>query len=404
MNTFSLLFCRSIGSTAAPTRPQCVVFRPMSGIMVWMLLVLFGMPLSAQESTSGEQTIFSNENPGGASSNPASPAVFMLRQPTTITFVRTYHWNGGNGAPAGSIEILTEQGASLGSWPSVIESRLYHVIRPHIKLQAGTYMIRDSSPTTWSWNLESRHAGFVTVNGVIHGSGSADSGAGSVSRPADRSGRSPASASATATLPEIRNFDRLTFEQRASRLRAGEARPNLPFWELTKIETFSDWLRVTAPDFEELFSGRIYQSNGYILDESNEDWNDEAGVARRTVHKRILRFAFTPSGYLIPGKTVQFVGDISFDMSGTARSTDPQDCPICTGLTSAGASAVIGGKDVFANQDDGGLRHGTGTLHLKGVSEPLPEAVEGEETAIDVSIQGGLGGGWVRYTYRYRTE
>lgn len=394
----TLLRCRLFGSTQILSRiPLVMGGRMMCAATVVAAISVACAPLCAQEASSVEQTVFSNENPGGVSSDPPVPTVFALQKPTIITFVRTYHWNGGKGSPAGSVELLDERGVSLGKWPATLHNRVYWVAKPHIKLVAGNYTIRDTNPTTWSWNEASARAGFATVNGMEAGSAVVTGEGGS--RPVGGAEPPPAKGAATASFPEMKDFDSLTAEQRASRLRAGETKPNGLYWELVKIETMSEELKRTWPEFLDAFSGQLSQANGYILDESNEDWNDEAGQAKRTVHRRIVRYAFTPCGYLIPGKTVSFAADLAFDMGGTVRSID------LTGMPTAGASAVIGGKDVFSEADGTArMRRGRGTLRLTGVSEPMPTGSEGDETVIELSVIGGLGGGWVRYTYRYRTH
>ena len=114
-----------------------------------------------------DDTIFTNENPGGvvaSPSSPSSPTQFTLNAPMIITYLRTYHWNNGRGQSAGSISLKSSTGQSYGPWTASIYNNFYWVVKPNICLPAGTYTIVDTYSSTWSYNSQSGNKGFATVN------------------------------------------------------------------------------------------------------------------------------------------------------------------------------------------------------------------------------------------------
>jgi hypothetical protein len=112
-----------------------------------------------------ETTIFKNENGNAVMNRPTSPTQFTLAEPTTITYVHTYHWNNGRGAPAGLITITNSSGKTVYSGQSAISSKYYWYVRPNLIFPGGTYTIGVSAPDTWSYNGTSAGKGFAMVNG-----------------------------------------------------------------------------------------------------------------------------------------------------------------------------------------------------------------------------------------------
>lgn len=110
------------------------------------------------------QTLFFNGN-DAAVGNGGKVSAFTLPSPAQITFVMTYHWNGGRGAPAGTIALLAESGIMYGPWQATLNNGVYWEVRPNAGLPAGRYRIIDSDPATWAQNAGSNGDGMTRVLG-----------------------------------------------------------------------------------------------------------------------------------------------------------------------------------------------------------------------------------------------
>jgi hypothetical protein len=119
-----------------------------------------------------EQQLFNNWNIGGVSSNPPVFPQFTVTSPIKITYVDTYHWNGGKGKKPGTIALKHSDGTIYGPWDAYPPSHhkpdqyIYWVVEPSVTIKAGTYTIIDSDPSTWSYNGQSKNAGFAAVKGL----------------------------------------------------------------------------------------------------------------------------------------------------------------------------------------------------------------------------------------------
>ena len=88
-----------------------------------------------------------------------------------VTRIMTYHWNNGNGAPAGRIALRSRAGETYGPWQAFGEPgqggvpSAYWVVEPDLLLPAGSYTIVDSNPSTWAQNDASRNAGMASLEG-----------------------------------------------------------------------------------------------------------------------------------------------------------------------------------------------------------------------------------------------
>jgi tetratricopeptide (TPR) repeat protein len=104
--------------------------------------------------------------------NPSYLPKLSLSRTVTVTKVLTYHWNDGKGATPGSITILDNDQKAVGTWKAKGEPGMYDVpnanwvATPNIDLQAGTYYIKDTSPSTWSWNENTNGQGMTKVWGI----------------------------------------------------------------------------------------------------------------------------------------------------------------------------------------------------------------------------------------------
>jgi len=105
--------------------------------------------------------IFTNINTLHIEDNPTKSMIFVLEDEKHINSVKTYHCGGVN--PVGTLELVDLKGTSYGIWDAVIVDKLFWECYPNIDLQAGSYKVIDSNPTTWSWNGLSLGVGFTEI-------------------------------------------------------------------------------------------------------------------------------------------------------------------------------------------------------------------------------------------------
>jgi hypothetical protein len=114
---------------------------------------------------------FDNGNIYAVQNRPRRTTVFTLPAPMRVTRIMTYHWNDGNGAPAGRIALRSRTGETFGPWQAFGEPgqggvpSAYWVVEPDLLLPAGSYTIVDSNPSTWARNDASRNAGMASLEG-----------------------------------------------------------------------------------------------------------------------------------------------------------------------------------------------------------------------------------------------
>jgi hypothetical protein len=114
---------------------------------------------------------FDNGNIYAVENRPTRTTVFTLPKLIRVTRIMTYHWNNGNGAPAGTIALRSSSGETFGPWQAFGEPgqggvpSAYWVVEPDIVLPAGTYTIVDSNPSTWARNAASAGAGMASAEG-----------------------------------------------------------------------------------------------------------------------------------------------------------------------------------------------------------------------------------------------
>ncbi len=111
-----------------------------------------------------EKELFSNNNIYGVENGGNSPLV-TFSSPTTVTFILTYHWNSGRGAPAGTIALKRDDGTVFGPWQVTVNSRVYWEARPSVVIPAGRYQVIDSDPSTWAQNSGTGGLGIVRIMG-----------------------------------------------------------------------------------------------------------------------------------------------------------------------------------------------------------------------------------------------
>jgi N-acetylneuraminic acid mutarotase len=97
---------------------------------------------------------------------PPNPTTCSLSAPTMITQVATYQYNGGNGAAPGTISLQLPGGQTFGPFTATGVAgqsgpNEAWVATPNVIVPAGTHIVIDSNPATWSYNTGSNNSGFV---------------------------------------------------------------------------------------------------------------------------------------------------------------------------------------------------------------------------------------------------
>ncbi|MFA6600262.1 MAG: hypothetical protein WCU74_04510 [Candidatus Omnitrophota bacterium] len=115
-----------------------------------------------------ERELFRNINIYRVENGPTVATTFRIDQLCLVTYVSTYHYNGGMGQTPGTIALRHEDGTIYGPWaasggpdPAVNPTNMYWVCQPNFVLKPGVYTVIDSHPASWSWNSSS--AGGMTV-------------------------------------------------------------------------------------------------------------------------------------------------------------------------------------------------------------------------------------------------
>jgi hypothetical protein len=113
-------------------------------------------------------------NGGGTLNGPTAPTVITLKEKYMLTFISTYHWNGGRGTPRpGTIALRGSDGKIYGPWKTTgamgqgaVPNANWEA-RPNVVLPPGAYTVIDSDPKTWARNSESGGRGFIVVKGHV---------------------------------------------------------------------------------------------------------------------------------------------------------------------------------------------------------------------------------------------
>ncbi len=111
---------------------------------------------------------------------PTAESFISFDTPVLLTRIRTYHWNGSAGAPAGTVSLVGPLGDTYGPWqaegcgqsmgfdePCMVDGDLYWLVDLRLHLAQGTYQVVDSDPSTWANNPDSGNAGHVLVWGYV---------------------------------------------------------------------------------------------------------------------------------------------------------------------------------------------------------------------------------------------
>ena len=119
------------------------------------------------EEPATEVTILFNGNDLAVMNGPTAPTVFSISGSYLITLITNYHWNSGQGKPAGTIALTSASGQVYGPWSVTTRSNVYWDVTPNVVIPAGTYTVIDSDPATWSQNSQSNGQGMSTVKGIL---------------------------------------------------------------------------------------------------------------------------------------------------------------------------------------------------------------------------------------------
>jgi hypothetical protein len=129
---------------------------------------------------SGKQvTLFDNTN-GDPVDSGGAPPTFTTKGAWCVTYIQTYHWNGGRGEPPGTLGLKRVAGGAgladaIGPFPAKASAGQNNA--PNVNWYAdvsqsppsvidGTYSCQDSGPATWSSNKASGGRGFCIVYGL----------------------------------------------------------------------------------------------------------------------------------------------------------------------------------------------------------------------------------------------
>lgn len=130
-------------------------------------------PSTSATAWGEEGVLFSNLNDQPVQSQPIAPSQFTLAQAAQLTYLETYHWNEGQGAPPGTLALLDQNGKYYGPWPVRTRAAqpgqldIYWYVNLNLELLPGTYTVLDSDAETWSYNAESDSRGMLVVRGRL---------------------------------------------------------------------------------------------------------------------------------------------------------------------------------------------------------------------------------------------
>lgn len=153
-------------------------------IRILLILLIFALPASALPVFAEEELLWTNFNTGAVQNGPKLYSGAPMKkdtEPVLITKVRTYHWNNGNGAPAGTISICEDElNNVIGTWQAVGRSGsgrqnvYWEALVDCVMYPGHNYFVKVSDKASWSYNTESE-GGFYELYGIFPApEGSAD--------------------------------------------------------------------------------------------------------------------------------------------------------------------------------------------------------------------------------------
>jgi hypothetical protein len=122
--------------------------------------------------TADAKVVFDNWNILAVDNGAKSPTV-TFASPVTVTAMSTYHFNNGTGAKPGTVSLKAADGTVYGPWRCTgtdaqggVANGEWHA-KPNTVVPAGSYVVVDSDPSSWSQNAESAGMGFTKISGVV---------------------------------------------------------------------------------------------------------------------------------------------------------------------------------------------------------------------------------------------
>ena len=145
-------------------------------IRILLILLIFALPASALPVFAEEELLWTNFNTGAVQNGPKLYSGAPMKkdtEPVLITKVRTYHWNNGNGAPAGTISICEDElNNVIGTWQAVGRSKdgrqnvYWEALVDCVMYPGHNYFVKVSDKASWSYNAESE-GGFYELYGIF---------------------------------------------------------------------------------------------------------------------------------------------------------------------------------------------------------------------------------------------
>ena len=121
----------------------------------------------AATMAASETEIYSNNNIAAVINNPTGgPTTVTVTGNYKVTLITDYHWNNGQGSPAGTIGLKDSSGKVIGTWPVTVRSGVYWDVKPNTVIGPGTYTVVDSDAATWAQNSQSGNKGITDVKGL----------------------------------------------------------------------------------------------------------------------------------------------------------------------------------------------------------------------------------------------
>lgn len=140
-------------------------------VLLLMVLMAAAIPAFAEE-----ELLWTNVNTGSVQSGPRYYSGAPMKkdtEPVLITKVRTYHWNNGNGALAGTISICEDELDNvIGTWQAVgrgengRQNIFWEALVDCVMYPGHNYFVKVSDKASWSYNAESE-GGFYELYGIF---------------------------------------------------------------------------------------------------------------------------------------------------------------------------------------------------------------------------------------------
>ena len=147
----------------------------ISPLIVLLLLCLIAPSFGSAGGSSGD-LIWTNENTDPPLNSPDYPTYVSFNESVQILSISMYHGNYGKGDTPGSITLFHKDGTTYGPWGAVgAEGKdgtpnVYWISQPGEVIKAGTYIISDTKPETWSQNEASGYTGMAKITYMPAGS------------------------------------------------------------------------------------------------------------------------------------------------------------------------------------------------------------------------------------------